>query len=86
MGTKLYIGNLSYNTDDNALRAHFENAGKTVVEAVVITDRDTGRSRGFGFVTLGSDDEAKAAIEELDGGDLDGRELKVSEARERERR
>ena len=86
MGTKLYIGNLSYNTDDNSLRAHFENAGKTVTEAVVITDRDTGRSRGFGFVTLGSEDEAKAAIEELDGQDLDGRELKVSEARERERR
>jgi RNA recognition motif-containing protein len=78
----IYVGNLSFDTDDAALRAAFEAFGE-VTSAQVITDRDTGRSRGFGFVEMPSDDEAKAAISGLDGTDLDGRALKVNPARPR---
>jgi len=83
MGSKLYVGNLSYNTTDDSLRAAFEADGREVKDVAVILDRDTGRSRGFGFVTMGSPQDAQAAIDALDGQDLDGRTLKVNEARER---
>jgi len=79
MGKKLYVGNLSYNTTEDGLRRHFEAIGP-VAEAAVITDRETGRARGFGFVTMENEADAAAAISELDGKDLDGRNLKVAEA------
>jgi cold-inducible RNA-binding protein len=76
---KLYIGNLSWETDTEKLKAHFEKFG-TVSDAIVITDRQSGRSRGFGFVTIDDDAEAKKAMEECDGTDLDDRTIKCSEA------
>jgi len=85
MSKKVYVGNLSWDTNDQGLRAAFEQFG-AVSEAVVITDRDTGRSRGFGFVTFDDDDAAMDAIGKLDGSTLDGRNIKVNEAREREPR
>ncbi len=78
----IYVGNLSYDTNDAGLRAAFEAYGE-VSSAQVIMDRDTGRSRGFGFVEMPSDEEARAAIEALDGSDLDGRSIKVNQARPR---
>lgn len=86
MGTRLYVGNLGFGTTDTELRAAFEQDGRTVVEAKIVTDRETGRSRGFGFVEMGSAADAQAAISALDGQELDGRRLKVNEARERESR
>jgi len=80
MGKKLYVGNLPYSTDDAALESQFSAFGK-VDSARVITDRDTGRSKGFGFVEMASDDEANKAIESLNGTPLGGRNLTVSEAR-----
>ena len=80
MGKKLYVGNLSYDTTDSALQAMFEPYG-TVQSAQVIMDRDTGRSKGFGFVEMGSDQEAQAAIAALNGQERDGRSLTVNEAR-----
>ena len=77
---RLYVGNLSYGTDANMLKTEFGAFG-TVDEAVVINDRDTGRSKGFGFVTMNNDEEGKAAMAALDGKDLDGRSIKVNEAR-----
>lgn len=82
MGTKLYVGNLSYHTQEMNLRDHFAPYGE-VVSASIVTDRDTGRSRGFGFVEMASDEEARRAQEALDGQDLDGRQLKVNEAKPR---
>jgi len=82
---KLYVGNLPYSTNDDILREHFGSAG-TVASATVVTDRETGRSRGFGFVEFEDEAEGKAAIESLDGKELDGRALKVNEARSREER
>jgi len=79
MAKKLYIGNLSYDTTEASLRAHLETIGP-VTEAAVITDRDTGRPRGFGFVTMQNDADAAPAIAQLDGKDLDGRTIKVNEA------
>jgi RNA recognition motif-containing protein len=81
----IYVGNLpfSYNSDD--LQRLFEAHG-TVTSAQVLSDRDTGRSRGFGFVEMSNDDEARAAIKEIDGNDVDGRRLKVNEAKPREDR
>ncbi|KIG11699.1 hypothetical protein DB30_02630 [Enhygromyxa salina] len=79
------MGSLSWDTDDAALRAAFEQFGP-VEDAKVINDRDTGRSRGFGFVTFGSDADATKAMEEMNGAVLDGRTLNVNEAKERERR
>ncbi len=79
---KIYVGNLSYNTTEEGLRSKFEEFG-AVEEAAVVTDRYTGRSRGFGFVTMPNDEEAKAAIEALNEKELDGRTLKVNEARPR---
>jgi cold-inducible RNA-binding protein len=83
MTSRLYIGNLSYQTTSESLRAAFEAGGRTVKDATVITDRETGQSRGFGFVEMGTPAEAEAALAELDGQLLDGRPLRVSEARER---
>ena len=82
MGNKLFVGGLSWNTDDNGLRAAFEPHG-TVTEAKVISDRDTGRSRGFGFVTMSDDATAAAAVQAMDGKELDGRTVRVNEAQER---
>ncbi|MFA6437097.1 MAG: RNA-binding protein [Candidatus Paceibacterota bacterium] len=80
MNKKLYVGNLSYNTTDKSLEEHFSQAG-TVESAAVIMDRMSGRSKGFGFVEMASDEEAKKAIEMLNGKELDGRALKIDEAR-----
>ena len=82
MSKKLYVGGLSWGTTDESLRRAFERFGE-VTEAKVIMDRDTGRSRGFGFVTFAGDDHAMAAIGEMDGASLDGRNIKVSEAQDR---
>ena len=85
MNNKLFVGNISWNVDDAKLAEVFAVVG-TVVEAVIIKDRQTGRSRGFGFVEFGSDDEGRAAIAGLDNKELSGRTIHVSEAREREQR
>ena len=82
---KLYVGNLPFNYDNEDLAAQFRRFGE-VESAQVITDRETGRSRGFGFVELPNDDEARRAIEELDGSDMGGRRVNVNEARPREPR
>lgn len=78
----IYAGNLSYETNESGLRAAFEAFGD-VKSASVITDRDTGRSKGFGFVEMDDEAQAKAAIEGLNGTDLDGRTITVNEARPR---
>ena len=85
MGSKLYVGNLSYNTTSSDLEQLCGQHG-TVQSAEVIQDRDTGRSKGFAFVQMGSDAEAQAAIAALNGQDLDGRALTVNEAKPREDR
>ena len=85
MGSKLYVGNLSYSTDSSALEQLFSQYG-TVQSAQIITDRETGRSKGFGFVEMGSDDEAQAAITATNGQEIDGRTLTVNEAKPREDR
>lgn len=85
MSTKLYVGNLSFHLTSDDLQEHFAQAG-TVESAKVIEDRDTGRSRGFGFVEMASEEEAQAAIEQFNGEDFDGRSLVVNEARPREDR
>jgi len=85
MANKLFVGGLSWNTDDAALQAAFSAHG-TVEDAKVITDRDTGRSRGFGFVTMSQPSEAADAIAAMDGKELDGRTVRVNEAQERQRR
>ena len=85
MGSKLYVGNLSYNVTNSDLEQLCAAHG-TVQSAEVIQDRDTGRSKGFGFVQMGSDGEAQAAITALDGQDHDGRNLTVNEAKPRENR
>ena len=82
---KLYVGNLSFQTTADDLQAAFEPFG-TVAEVVLVSDRDTGRSRGFAFVTMGSRAEGQAAIEGLQGRELNGRALSVNEARPREER
>jgi RNA recognition motif-containing protein len=83
MGSKLYVGNLAYTTTEDSLRSAFAANGRTVKEVAIPSDRETGRPRGFAFVTMGSDADAKAAIAALDGKDLDGRSLKVNEAQDR---
>jgi len=82
MGKNLYVGNLSYEINDSSLEQMFSPHG-TVESAKVINDRETGRSKGFGFVEMSSDDEALAAITALDGNDCGGRNLKVNEAKPR---
>ncbi len=85
MGKKLYVGNLSYNTFEDNLRSMFQAYG-TVVSAKIVTDRDSGSSKGFGFVEMGTDDEARAAVAGANGRDLDGRQIKVNEAMDKPRR
>ncbi len=85
MSKKLYVGNLTYNVNETDLEALFSPFG-SVQSAQIIIDRDTNRSKGFGFVEMGSDDEAQAAIEGLNARDYDGRNLTVNEAKPREAR
>ena len=85
MSTKLYVGNLSFNTSNEDLQELFGQAG-TVESVNVVEDRDTGRSRGFGFIEMSSKEEAQTAIEQLNGKEIDGRALNVNEARPREDR
>jgi RNA recognition motif-containing protein len=85
MGKKLYVGNLTYGVTDGTLSQMFEPHG-TVQSAQVIMDRDTGRSKGFGFVEMGSDQEAQTAIQALNGKQVEGRSLTVNEAKPREDR
>lgn len=82
MGNKLFVGNLSWNTTDATLYEAFSQFGE-VTEAKVITDRDTGRSRGFGFVTFSDSNASEKATSALDGTDLDGRTIRVNEAQDR---
>ncbi|KAG8054212.1 hypothetical protein GUJ93_ZPchr0001g29750 [Zizania palustris] len=82
MSSKLFVGGLSWGTDDQSLRDAFSSFGD-VTEARVITDRETGRSRGFGFVNFSSDDDAKSAIEGMDGKELQGRSIRVNLANDR---
>jgi RNA recognition motif-containing protein len=85
VGNKLYVGNLAYSVSDDALQQRFAEFG-SVSSAKVMMDRDTGRSKGFGFVEMGSDAEAQAAIRGLNGKSVDGRALVVNEARPKEDR
>jgi cold-inducible RNA-binding protein len=85
MGKKLYVGNLAYSVTEEALHSHFAQAG-AVESAKVVMDRDSGRSKGFGFVEMTSDDEANAAIEKFNGNDFMGRNIVVNEARPQEPR
>ena len=80
MAKKLFVGNLPYSTTSESLHETFAAFG-TVDSATVVTDRDTGRSKGFGFVEMSNDEEAAAAIKQLDGNELEGRRMTVSEAR-----
>ncbi len=82
MAKKLFVGGLSWDTTDDGLRQAFASYGE-ITEAKVITDRDTGRSRGFGFVTFSKDEDAKTAISKMDGTSLDGKTIKVNEAQEK---
>ena len=85
MSMKLYVGNLAFETSGDNLRQHFAQAG-TVETATVVEDRDTGRSRGFGFVEMSSKEEGEAAIAQFNGNDLNGRNLTVNVAKPRENR
>lgn len=82
MSSKCFVGSLAWEVNDEDLRSLFASVGE-VVEAKVIMDRDTGRSRGFGFVTMGGREDAQRCIAELDGADLRGRSIKVNEAEEK---
>lgn len=82
MAKKLFVGGLSWGTTDEALHGAFSRFGE-IAEAKVINDRDTGRSRGFGFVTFVNDDSATSAISEMNGAELDGRTIKVNEAEDK---
>jgi RNA recognition motif-containing protein len=82
MGNRLYIGNLSFNTDSDALRDAFAKFGE-VTDVHLVTDRESGRPRGFGFVTMGTSAAAQGAITGMNGSTLDGRQLRVNEAEER---
>ncbi|MCB9914954.1 MAG: RNA-binding protein [Planctomycetes bacterium] len=86
MGKRLYVGNLSYDTTQDSLRAAFSEGGLSVSDVHVMMDRETGRPRGFAFVEMASDADAQAAIQAWDGVQLDGRNLKVNEAQERQPR
>ncbi|MEM7247568.1 MAG: RNA-binding protein [Acidobacteriota bacterium] len=82
---KIFVGNISFQSTEQGLESHFAEFGQ-VDEVAIITDRETGRSRGFAFVTMPNDDEAQNAIEAINGRQVDGRTLNVNQARERERR
>ena len=84
MGNKLFVGGLAWGTDDHSLHDAFSKFGE-VTEAKVILERDTGRSRGFGFVTFANGDDAAKAISEMDGTELDGRSIRVNEAQDKPR-
>ena len=86
MGSRLYVGNLSWDTNEDTLRNAFSADGRNVKEVHIVTDRDSGRPRGFAFVEMSSDQDAQAATAALDGTDLDGRTIKVNEAKERQER
>jgi len=83
MGSRVYVGNLPFEVDEQRLRALFEEGGHQVMDVKIVTDRDTGRPRGFAFVDMASDREAQAVISALNGREVGGRTLTVSEARER---
>src|SRR5215471_14759436 len=83
MGKRLYVGNLSYQTDDATLREAFSQEGRKVLTVHVVMDRDTGRPRGFAFVEMATDEDAQAAITAMDGQELGGRTLRVSQAEDR---
>jgi len=83
MGTKVFVGNLSFNTSEAALRSHFEAAGLQVEDVAIVMDRDSGRPRGFGFVQMATAEGAATAISTLDGKELDERALRINEANER---
>jgi RNA recognition motif-containing protein len=85
MGRKLYVGNLPYSADQQSLTEIFSQCG-TVDSVNVITDRDTGQSKGFGFIEMSSDSEAQKAIQELNGADCDGRPMTVNEAKPQKKR
>jgi RNA recognition motif-containing protein len=85
MGRKLYVGNLPYSATEESLSAKFAECGR-VESAKLITDRDTGQSKGFGFIEMGSDSEAQAAISRFNGVDYEGRPMKVNEAKPQEKR
>lgn len=85
MAKKLYVGNLSYNTTEDSLRNYFTGFG-TVASAKIIVDRETGNSKGFGFIEMSSDEEATAAIAGTNGTELDGRQIRVNEAMDKPRR
>jgi len=85
MGNRIFVGGLPWAVGDGELRAHFEGCGD-ITDAVVVMDRESGRSKGFGFVTFESDESAQNAIENLDGSDMDGRSVRVSEAKPRPER
>ncbi len=86
MAKRLYVGNLSYDTTEDGLMAAFQQDGRQVSEVSIVTDRDTGRPRGFAFVEMANESDAQKAISAMDGTDLDGRTLKVNEAQERQPR
>ncbi len=83
MGMRLFVGNLPFSADEQQIRELFEQDGRTVTDVKLITDRDTGRPRGFGFVEMGSSEDADGAVRDLNGQDFGGRRLTVNEARER---
>lgn len=83
MGTKVYVGNLPFKLDDSALKEAFAAVGE-VTDVAIITDRASGRSKGFGFVTFADEASMQKAVQEMNGKELQGRELKVSEAREQQ--
>jgi len=85
MGEKIYVGNLPFKVSEKELKEMFASFGD-ITEAVIISDKFSGRSKGFGFVTFATEDSAKKAVEEMNGKDMEGRELKVSEARPMESR
>ena len=86
MGNRLYIGNMSWDTTEDTLMAALTEGGRTVKDLHIVMDRETGRPRGFAFAEFASEADAQSAISDLDGKDLDGRELKVNEAQERQPR
>ena len=86
MGKRLFVGNLSFSSTESALTEVFEQGGWKISSLSIVTDRDTGRSRGFAFVEMASDSDAQAAIQALDGAQFDGRPLRVNEAEEKKPR